>query len=287
MNLLFETYQPGEYVETNRVISTPSEFAKKSLFYVQETGYLKSIKNHLNKRSNLSSYLFCMVLSGRGDFTYGEKCYTLLPFDCILLDCMMPYTHQSNPDHPWELLWVHFNGYTAEDYYEYFLQGNENRFHPKEPDAYQQIIEQLFITHQKKEMSWELIGSKLITDLLTLCVTEKNSNTDNNSGILNKLQSIRDYVDHNYRKKICLDQLAENFYISKYHLSREYKRIYGITILDYITAKRITYAKELLRFTSKSIVEIAEACGYPDQSYFNKVFQKMEAMTGSEYRKRW
>jgi YesN/AraC family two-component response regulator len=228
-----------------------------------------------------------MVLSGRGIFTYEEKYYTLHPFDCILLDCRYPYTHQSDPDHPWELLWVHFNGHAAGDYYQYLLQGNENCFHPREPEAYQHIIEQLYITHQKKEMAWELIGSKLITDLLTLCVTEKSSHTYNNIGILSKLQSIRDYVDQNYRQKICLDQLAENFYISKYHLSREYKRVYGITILDYITAKRITYAKELLRFTNKSIEEIAEACGYPDQSYFNKVFQKLEAMTGTEYRKRW
>ncbi len=288
MNLMFETHRPGELVETSRVISTPSEFAKKSLFYVQETGYLKSIKSHLHKRSNLSSYLFCMALSGRGAFTFRDQIYTMHPNDCILIDCMESYTHQSDSEYPWELLWVHFSGYAAEAYYQYFIHAKENHFHPQNPEEYKKIIEQILIIHQKKEMSWELIASKLITDLLTISIMDKKDNKNTGgSSILDKLQSIRDYIDLNYMNKISLDQLAHEFYISKYHLSREYKRVYGITLLDYITAKRITYAKELLRFTKKSIGEIADTCGYPDASYFNKVFQRTEGMSGLEYRKKW
>ena len=287
MNLLFETYQPGEFVETSRVINTPSEFAKKTLFYVQETGYLKSIKSHLHKRNNLSSYLFCIVLSGKGEFTYGEHNYTLRTNDCILLNCMEPYSHQSSQDAPWELLWVHFNGVKTGEYYEYFTQGHENSFHPEEPEKYIQLVERILTIHKVKDTYWEVFGSKLITDLLTLCIIESKNYAETNNTILDKLKLIQTYLDQNYRSKISLDQLAEDYYISKYHLCREFKRIYGVTLVNYITVKRITYAKELLRFSNKNIEEIAEACGYPDASYFNKVFQKMEGMTGSEYRRKW
>ena len=105
--------------------------------------------------------------------------------------------------------------------------------------------------------------------------------------IQGKLYSIRDYLDQHYKEKLLLDDLAAAFYINKYHLSRGYKRILGITFVDYLTAKRITYAKELLRFTSHSLEVVAVACGYPDASYFNKVFKKTESLTGSEYRKKW
>jgi AraC family transcriptional regulator of arabinose operon len=287
MKFLFETYQPGEYIETNRIINTPSDFARKSLFYVQEIGYLKCIKSHINKRYNLSSYLFCILLSGKGEFLCEGRRYPLKQNDCILLDCRRPYMHQSDPEHPWELLWVHFNGYAAGDYYEYYLQGSDRSFHPREPEAYIHLLEQLLILHQKKEAAWELIASKRITELLTLCVLEKCRCVASGAAILDKLQAVRTYLNQNFRKKISLDQLAEEFYISKYHLSREFKRIYGVTILNYITAKRITYAKELLRFTNQSIEEIAAACGYPDASYFNKVFLKAEAMTGTEFRRKW
>ena len=287
MKLLFETYRPGEFVETNRVINTPSKFAKKALFYVQETGYLKSLKSHLSQRSNLASYLFCIVLSGRGIFSYEGHIHSLHPNEGIFIDCMKPYSHQSDPQYPWELLWVHFNGAAAKSYYEYFYQSGESVIRPKEPEKYLQMINELIKIHQKKELSWELLASKLITDLLTMCITEKQETGETESTILNKLQAVENHLNQNFTQKICLDQLAETFYISKYHLCREYKRLFGVTIIHSITAKRITYAKELLRFTGKSIEEIAEACGYPDASYFNKVFQRTEAMTGSDYRKKW
>lgn len=102
-----------------------------------------------------------------------------------------------------------------------------------------------------------------------------------------KLDSVKEFLDKNYRDKVLLDDIASRFYISKYHLSREFKRVYGITIIDYLTIKRINHAKEQLRFTKDSIENIAADSGYPDASYFNKVFQKIEGMTGSEYRKKW
>ena len=81
--------------------------------------------------------------------------------------------------------------------------------------------------------------------------------------------------------------IANEFFISKYHMSREFKKAYGITIANYIIAKRITYAKELLRFTDMQIEEIGRICGIEDNSYFNKVFRKFEGMTASDYKKKW
>ena len=88
-------------------------------------------------------------------------------------------------------------------------------------------------------------------------------------------------------ENISLDQLAEQFFISKYYLSREFKKEFGTTVIQYVLAKRINNAKELLRYSNSSIEEIAHLCGIDDASYFNKVFRKMEGCTASEYRKRW
>ena len=81
--------------------------------------------------------------------------------------------------------------------------------------------------------------------------------------------------------------IADEFFISKYHMSREFKKAYGITIANYIIAKRITHAKELLRFTDMNIEEIGGLCGIEDNSYFNKIFRRFEGMPASEYRKKW
>ena len=288
MKHFFESYKPDELVQTRRIINTPSDFAKRALFYVQETGYLKSLKSHLSERSNLNSYLFMIVLSGRGTFTYRDQVFHLHPSDCVLINCMDHYTHQSDDSYPWELLWVHFNGIAAGDYYQYFANTFHNVFHIEKTEEYVFLIHQLLEIHQKKEASWELLSSKLITDLLTDCMTKNNPDRGpDNETMIYKLYKIKEFLEENYSDKIQLVDLAGSFYVSKYHLCREFKKLFGTTIIDYITMRRITHAKELLRFTQMSIENIAENSGYSDASYFNKVFQKAENMTASEYRRKW
>ena len=84
-----------------------------------------------------------------------------------------------------------------------------------------------------------------------------------------------------------LEELSGLFFISKYHLSREYKKKYGITIGSDLTGRRISHAKSLLRFSDSSIEEIALLCGFADAGYFIKVFKKAENMTPLEYRRKW
>lgn len=129
MKQLFEAYQPSELVQTHRIINTPSDIAKHSLFYVQETGYLKSLKTHRSERSRLTSYLFLIVISGKGTFSYKERNYELTPNDCVFIDCMEHYTHQSDESDHWELMWVHFHGESVKDYYAHFIQNGDNVFH--------------------------------------------------------------------------------------------------------------------------------------------------------------
>jgi AraC-type DNA-binding domain-containing proteins len=201
---------------------------------------------------------------------------------------MNSYAHKSDETHPWELLWVHFNGPAAEDYYQYYINTCNNVFHVENPEEYVSLINQLISTSQKKEASWELISSRLITDLLTTCIVNNSQQLSSGSSlIINKLYKIKDYLDQNYGQKLLLEDLANKFYISKFHLCREYKKLFGITVNDSITLKRITNAKELLRFTKMSIENISTESGYPDASYFNKVFQKVEGMSASDYRKKW
>ena len=88
-------------------------------------------------------------------------------------------------------------------------------------------------------------------------------------------------------EKITLEELSSRFFISKYHLSREYKKHYGITIGNDLTARRLSHAKSLLRFSDGSIEGIAAACGFSDAGYFIKVFRRSEGMTPLEYRRKW
>ena len=63
-----------DIVESDRIIYTPSDFARTNLFHLQETGSLCAKKSHTSFREGLDSYLFFLVEEGSGYLTYcGEK----------------------------------------------------------------------------------------------------------------------------------------------------------------------------------------------------------------------
>ncbi|WP_054716250.1 AraC family ligand binding domain-containing protein [Lacticaseibacillus manihotivorans] len=99
----------GELVNANRLLYTPSDFAKSNLLYIQEIGELAAQKPHKSQRENLASYLFFIVEFGQGTLQYDQKLYHLAAGDCVFIDCHKPYYHESSHD-LWRLRWVHLNG---------------------------------------------------------------------------------------------------------------------------------------------------------------------------------
>lgn len=57
-------------VESERIIYTPSDFAKTALFYLQETGVLQAKRQHTSARENLNSYLFFIVEEVFAGYTF-------------------------------------------------------------------------------------------------------------------------------------------------------------------------------------------------------------------------
>lgn len=289
----FEKYKTSEVTNTRRVINTPAPFTRANFFYIQEAGYLKSLKPHLSHRSGLKSYLFLVVLSGSGEVAYRDTAQHALTTvmaqagDCFFLDCMGEYTHISSESEPWELLWLHFYGPSADAYYSYFREQKSWHFHTGHLSELTLSIQSVIRYHEEPDDDTDLLTAQQIVNILTVICTETNRREDTDSALSNKLKLILHYLDEHYTEDISLDFLAEQFYISKYYLSREFKKEYGTTIIQYILAKKITNAKELLRYSDFSIEEIARCCGIDDASYFNKVFKKAEGCTASEYRKQW
>lgn len=274
--------------KSNRIIPTPSHYAKEHYLYVQEVGTLQSLEPHISKRQNLSSYLFFVVLDGNGIVSYEGKIYPISAGDCIWLDCTRPYSHESSADAPWSLMWVHFNGKAAADYYEMFeQQGNSFLFRPRNLVLFTDTLSQLYQTQLDKSSFMELLSNKYITDLITLCFTESRTEHSGEYSIPEKLNQIHTYLEEHYSERITLEKLSGQFFISKFHLSREYRKTFGATLLGDLTAKRISHAKSMLRFSSDSVESIAQNCGFQDAGYFIKVFRKSEGMTPLEYRRKW
>ena len=279
---------PQDYTSSNRIIYTPSEFAKSSLLYLQETGKLKAQRPHTKSRSGLDSYLFFTVLSGSGELRYNGTAYSLKANDCVFIDCKQPYAHITSDD-LWQLKWVHFNGQAMNEvYHKYVSRGGESAFTVEQPEQYVSLLDDIFGIASSDDYIRDMKLNEKLASLLTLIMSkswnpEKVKQTQKRS----ELSSIKNWLDNHYAVKISLDELAGQFYIDKYYLSKIFKEKYGITINSYISQKRITTAKQLLRFSDKTIEQIGCEVGISDTNYFTRLFRKIEGMTPGEYRKLW
>jgi AraC family transcriptional regulator of adaptative response / methylphosphotriester-DNA alkyltransferase methyltransferase len=71
---------------------------------------------------------------------------------------------------------------------------------------------------------------------------------------------------------------------SPYHLHRTFKRITGITPVDYVQQTRMAKATGYLKDTDKPIADIALSVGMPNTSYFITLFKKKTGLTPTDYR---
>ena len=272
---------------SKRIISTPSPAAKSTFFYIQETGILKTEDAAATQRKNLESFLIVAIISGSGVLNIDDESYPLSMGDCFFIACRKPHFYKSSENDPWELMWVHFNGATSQKYYEYFLSQSRNVFRPGLFNKVVACINDMIRVNEECAPNAEVITSGLIVDLLTTALTVSENTGQYDSALKQKLAAVNNYIEENFSEDISLEKLASEFYISKYYLTREYKKIYGRTIFQHIITCRINYGKKLLRFSDKSVEEIAHLCGFNDQSYFARQFKKTESLTCFAYRKMW
>jgi YesN/AraC family two-component response regulator len=99
------------------------------------------------------------------------------------------------------------------------------------------------------------------------------------------VQRVKEFIHENYAKKLTLEEIADHAYFSPSYLSKIFKEITGITIMDYVTQVRLREAKKLLRDTRMSLNKIANSVGYYDASYLSNVFKKEMGITPGQYRK--
>lgn len=101
-----------------------------------------------------------------------------------------------------------------------------------------------------------------------------------------RLNELLQYIDRHYAEKITLEAAAEMSSLSKFYLTRALKQHTGQTFLDYLNARRIQAAKELLLHTAKPMPQIAKDCGFASISAFNRSFRRLTDCSPSQYRER-
>lgn len=92
------------------------------------------------------------------------------------------------------------------------------------------------------------------------------------------------YISEHYAEKITLEQVANELYVSMWHLCKVLKKTTNKNFIDIVNGTRIENAKKLLEDTHLRVYEISEAVGFSGITYFSRLFKKITGMTPTEYR---
>lgn len=100
------------------------------------------------------------------------------------------------------------------------------------------------------------------------------------------MEQVVEYIQQHYREKINVTKIAKHYQIERRRLAYLFEKHTGLSPNTYITAYRISKAKELLERVDLSIAEVAERVGYDDCFYFSRVFKKQTGDAPSTYRRK-
>ena len=99
------------------------------------------------------------------------------------------------------------------------------------------------------------------------------------------IRIIKEFVEEHYAEPISLELIADKVNLSVNYVSAVFRKETGVNFTDYLTAKRMEQAMDMLRKTDLPIKDIAERVGYTDVRYFSKLCKKTLGMKPTEYRK--
>lgn len=260
---------------------TASTVAQKAFLYVLCSGHYKCNPDYIVSRTNYNSFLLMYVKSGKGSLRVNQKKINFRQGQAVILDCYHPHTYQAEGN--LEIIWVHFDGLIARNYYNHIVDTAGNVMNLKDLLSFEKTISKIYNIFQKGLPINEAVFSKYITDLLTDLIISNNEQYQSTSRS-DLIDDVLSYIRDNLYEPLRLNDLADRISLSPYYFTRVFKKETGFTPHEYIIKARVNAAKFYLKTSTYPIKEICFNCGFTSESSFCTTFKKLEGMTPSDFR---
>jgi AraC-like DNA-binding protein len=268
---------------------SPSEEAKLYPCYVHALGWRNYEPNYGNQRTKGEwyDYQIQLVVKGKGYLWWKGELYSLECGDVFFIDLSQSSHYYADEKDPWEAIWIHFGGNQADFFYQLF-RNDRPVLSLAEPETFQLMLKQMFEQYENASIGNELLAaSTLVTLMSMLVVGQMRATSPAKSNGMQHRETIAkaiSYIEAHVSESITIDDISKAVAISSFYLSRLFSAYTSYTIKEYILKYRLISAKQLLANTELTLLEIADLCGFSDQSHLGRAFRKYEKTTPKKYR---
>lgn len=253
--------------------------------YPTAMGYYPAAVGHRMLRERHDDNLLLYCTAGSGHLAAGEWQGEIRAGQVALLPQGLPHAYESNPDDPWTLFWVHFQGASTRVFMQYlgYREGRlvtEAGLSPVLIGAFTSLMEVRRTGYSTRAF---INASNHLRHLLTQVSMELSVQQGRlQSGF--ELDQVQAYMLENLDQSVTLDMLAAVAKMSKYHFSTRYKQLTGYSPIKHFLNMKMEHACRLLDTSELSVGEIARRLGYDDPLYFSRLFSKTIGISPRGYR---
>ncbi len=131
------------------------------------------------------------------------------------------------------------------------------------------------------EIASEAILLRFLVELNRLTIDSKSAlRKDEASSSI--IPDVLEYINKHFCEKLTLNEIADEFFVSKYYLSHAFNNVVGTSVHRYIVLKRLIHAKQMLLSGIKSTTA-ATNCGFNDYAGFYRAFTAEYGVTPTEF----
>ena len=263
-----------------------------SQYNLEKTGYLKEDFRlfHINDQTKKDfSYHYhdfhkiIVFISGKVTYHIEGKAYHLKPRDILLVSQGAIHKPEIDPSVPYEryIFWIR-DDLSCQELNTCFQKANDRSFNLVRADSALQerlkdLLPEIEQTLQNTHFGDPILKDALFTQFMIYInrIFLRTSSSPDKKAYSSdtQVEQLLKYINRNLSENLSIDQLAERFFFSKYHMMRKFKNETGYTIHNYITSKRLLMARSLIS-QGIPVMKAAQASGFHDYTTFVRAYKK-------------
>ncbi len=257
--------------------------------YLLEDFRLFHLQDAQGTKIDFHYHEFCKLLllrSGSGSYSVEGQRYTLIPGDIVLIGSRCVHRPEFEAGVPYErsIIYISPAFLRRQSTEDCALEDCFSGLHGHVLRPSQPLQRRLFAIADEleQELSGKAYGRVILSSgMLLRLLVEIGRAMQNGDDLLlqpmqphnNRVLDILRYLDTHLTEDITIDDLAEKFYLSKYHMMRLFRRETGETIHNYLSLRRLLYARDLIE-QGMTATEACFRCGWQSYSSFTRAYAK-------------